>query len=369
MKRKMIIGIDARMFHHTGIGRYIKNLLRHMEHLEESKRYEFLVVDRNLTAKEEFRQIKLNCKVFSLVEQLELPMKIAKANLDLLHSPQFNIPLMSRAVQVTTIHDCAYDRFPEEFPNRLASVYYKFMFPLALQKSKRIIAVSESTKRDLIELYKIAPQKISVIYEGVDEVFFRELPNGRISELKMELRLDRDFALFVGLTRPRKNLERLLSAFAKLLSSLKGDVKLVLAGKVDTRFLDVRKLAEQLKISDNVIQLGFVPEDKLLPLYKAATFLVLPSLYEGFGLPVLEAMAAGTPVITSNVSSLPEVVDRDAILINPYDVDEIAEAMYKLFTDSNLREELRQKGRERARQFSWTKCAERTLKVYDEALQ
>lgn len=363
------IALDARMHSHTGIGRYITALLKNLKNIDEVKRHNIsIVINYKNVGIHGFHTIKVTSKPFSAKEQVELPFKIMRKRVDLLHSPQFNIPLLSRSAQVTTIHDCAYDRFPEEFPSHKAKTYYKFMFPMALQKSKRIIAVSESTKRDLIELYKISPEKISVIYEGVDSRFFQEGSDGEENVLKNKLNISGDFALYVGLTRPRKNLERLLRAFAKLLPSLRDNVKLVLAGKVDIRFLDVKRLAEQLNIDDFIVQLGFVPEDQLLTLYRAATFLVLPSLYEGFGLPVLEAMAAGTPVITSNVSSLPEVAGNAALLVDPYNVDEIAEAMYKLFTDTSLREELRRKGRERAQKFSWRKCAEETLKVYEEVL-
>jgi len=364
------IGIDARMHLHTGIGRYVTALLHHFKnHKEEVGGYKISVfLRREVLQIQGLQEISVMSKPFSVTEQIEMPLKLAKGGIDLLHSPQFNIPLMSPAVQVTTIHDCAYDRFPEEFPSRKAKMYYKVMFPMALRKSKRIIAVSESTKRDLIELYRISPAKISVIYEGVDDKFFRDVPNERVNRLRKELGLYEPFALYVGLTRPRKNLERLLRAFAEIVPSLKDGAKLVLAGKVDTRFLDVRKLAKQLNIDNHIVQLGFVSEEQLLPLYKAATFLVLPSLYEGFGLPVLEAMATGLPVITSNVSSLPEVAGDAAILVDPYSTEEIAEAMYTLFTDGALGEELSRKGVERAKQFSWTKCAQETLKLYEEVL-
>lgn len=362
------ITIDARMINHTGIGRYVSNLLKNLKEVKGIENHKFSMLAVDEIPEKEFTQFKINSKIFSLNEQLELPVKIARSHIDLLHSPQFNIPLLSRTPQVTTIHDCAYDRFPEEFTSYKAKAYYKFMFPMALQKSKRIIAVSESTKRDLIEFYKITPEKISVIYEGVDNKFFQIGSDEDINILRNELNISGDFALYVGLSRPRKNLERSLRAFAKILPSLKDSVKFVLAGKVDNRFLDVKKLAEQLNIDHCVVQLGFVPDDRLLLLYKAAAFLMLPSLYEGFGLPVLESMASGTPVITSNISSLPEVAGDAAILVNPYNVDEIAQAMYDLFTNTSLRETLRHKGRERAQKFTWKICAEKHLAVYEEVL-
>jgi len=362
------IVLDARMHSHTGIGRYITVLLRNLKSVNEARSYVIsIIVNDEILEIHGFHKIKITSKPFSVKEQVELPFKIMRKHVDLVHSPQFNIPLLSRAAQVTTIHDCAYDRFPEEYPNRVAKGYYRFMFPIALRKSKRIIAISESTKRDLIELYKISPEKISVIYQGVDSRFYQDMSNEKNSMLK-PLYVDGDFALFVGLTRPRKNVDRLVRAFAKVLPSLKTGAKLVLAGKIDTRFLDVRRLAERLNISDSVVQLGFVSEDQLLALYKTACCFVFPSLYEGFGLPVLEAMAAGTPVITSRVSSLPEVAGDAALLVNPYNVDEIAEAMYKLFTDASFRDKLRQKGKERSKQFTWRKCAQKTLKVYEEVL-
>jgi len=362
------IAIDARMIHHTGIGRYIGEILRFIDSAACDLPGEIVILSSaTFRGYDYLKQMTVHCHVFSAQEQWELPLALRRGNIQLLHSPQFNIPIFSKVRQIVTIHDCAYDRFPEEYPNRVAKGYYRFMFPIALRKSKRIIAISESTKRDLIELHKISPEKISVIYQGVDSRFYQDMSNEKNSMLK-PLYVDGDFALFVGLTRPRKNVDRLVRAFAKVLPSLKTGAKLVLAGKIDTRFLDVRRLAERLNISDSVVQLGFVSENQLLALYKTACCFVFPSLYEGFGLPVLEAMAAGTPVITSRVSSLPEVAGDAALLVNPYDVDEIAEAMYKLFTDASFRDKLRQKGKERSKQFTWRKCAQKTLKVYEEVL-
>jgi len=367
-RHKQKIAIDARMIHHTGIGRYIDEILRFIDSAACDLPWEIVVLSKGCSLGfKNLKEVTVHSQALSAYEQLELPFTLRRSHIQLLHSSQFNIPVLSKVIQVTTIHDCAYDRFPEEYPNRVAKGYYRFMFPMALRKSKRIIAISESTKRDLIELYKISPEKISVIYQGVDSRFYQDMSNEKNGMLK-PLYVDGDFALFVGLTRPRKNVDRLVRAFAKVLPSLKTGAKLVLAGKIDTRFLDVRRLAERLNISDSVVQLGFVSEDQLLALYKTACCFVFPSLYEGFGLPVLEAMAAGTPVITSKGSSLPEVAGDAALLVNPYNVDEIAEAMYKLFTDASLREELRRKGRERAKQFTWRECAQETLKVYEEVL-
>lgn len=363
------MGFDTRMLGRSGIGRYVGALLGEFGRLKSSKSFEFVLFVRD----SELRcpdgvgsQQRLTSRVFSIREQFELPFRIAKARLDLMHSPQFNVSLLTKVPQVTTIHDCAYDRFPEEFSNRAARACYQLLFSRALAKSNHIIAVSHFTKRELGDLYGIEANKVTVIHHGVNETFFHEIAVGMVDGARIRYGIEEPFALYVGVTRPRKNLVRILRAFAEARRSLTSDVKLVLVGKEDTRFLDVKALARRLGIGDHVLQLGHVAEEDLPLLYKAARCLVFPSLYEGFGLPVLEAMAVGTPVLTGNLPSSLEVADRAALVVNPRNAHDIAEGMYRLFTERALRETLSEQGRKRAQMFRWDTCALKTLDVYGE---
>jgi glycosyltransferase involved in cell wall biosynthesis len=312
-----------------------------------------------------FTHIQTKSRPLSLFEQIELPRSLMGRQLALFHSPQFNIPLLSRVPQVTTIHDCAYDRFPEEFSSILDRCLYKVMFHAALRKSRKIIAVSNATRDDLVSLYGIEPEKVRVVHEGVDWRFFNEVAQKQSGFVKD---MYGPFLLFVGLSRPRKNLHRVLQAFASAKHQTGMEPKLVIAGPKDLRFMDITARAQDLGIANSVIQIGHVAEEDLPPLYHAATCLLFPTLYEGFGLPILEAMASGTPVITSRRPAHMEVAGDAALLIDPESIEELAEAIVRIVEQKSLRDELSQKGMDRARMFSWETCAEQTLAVYDDVI-
>jgi glycosyltransferase involved in cell wall biosynthesis len=367
MSNKIVI--DARMIGHSGIGRYVQELLTQYNSLNCKHHFSLILNNYNtLPDRSSFETVEVNTAIFSIKEQILLPRKISCNKYDLLHCPQFNVPLLTNVPLVLTVHDCTFDRFPEEFPNKISRFYYQFMFPAALRKARKIIAISDSTKKELIHFYQVPEEKISVIYLGVGEKFFQRYSNEKIFAFKQELGITEEYILYVGLTRPRKNLDRILRAFARFLSQSDRKHKLVLVGNIDKRFLDVDKLVNDLNIRDNVLELGFVSDDNLLKLYQGASFLLFPSLYEGFGLPVLEAMALGTPVLTSNVSSLPEVAGDAALLVDPYNIEGIARGIKELSENPNIRESLIRKGKLRAAHFSWDKCARETMAVYEAVL-
>jgi len=367
MKR---IAIDARMINKTGIGSYVKYLLTYITKYRHENDFCAIIYSNNPgAAGGGLKLIKVKARPFSLAEQFELPLKVTKYGINLFHSPQFNVPIFAKTKQVTTVHDCAFDKLPEEVPSHPAKMYYRLMMNLALKKSVRIIAVSESTKNDLMDYYHVSPKKITVIYNGVDEERFRFFNNKNVMKNVIEkYNLRFPFGLYVGLVRPRKNIENLLKAIRLLKDVMDSSFKFVFAGKADNRFYNLSALIQKLDIADTIVRTGFVSDEELLALYKQAAFLILPSFYEGFGYPVLEAMAAGTPVIASNTSSLPEVAGDAALLVDPYNVAEIADAMYQILTDTDLREKLIKKGYEQVKKFPWERCARKTLQVYEEVL-
>ncbi len=368
MKRRRGIGIDARMHNHSGIGQYITMLLRHLPFVEKAPTHNYLVFSEHRFFDAHLRHVATRSNPLSLWEQIDIPFRKNRMELGVFHSPQFNIPLLSCTRQITTIHDCVYTKFPQEFANGEDRILYAIMFRLALRKSKKIIAVSRSTKEDLVSLFKTPEEKIRVIHEGVGERFFRKPLVEQTESIRKRYGLEGKYVLFVGLRRPRKNIARILRAFAAARSSLGSEVKLVLAGPADMRFIDVSEQAKKLGISDGLIETGLVPHRDLPALYHSAECLFFPTLHEGFGLPVLEAMAAGVPVITSRRPAHMEVAGDAAMLVDPLDVEEMARGIVKMVNDKNLQEEYRIRGLKRAKLFSWEKCAAETLEAYDEVL-
>ena len=272
-----------------------------------------------------------------------------------------------RVPYIITVHDLIryFDMDGEETfihsPNRRDRHYLNLDFE-GIRKAMRIIAVSQSTKDDLMHCLSIPGERISVVYEGIDHRLFRPVSQ-RI--------YNRPYILFVGTEHPRKNFTTLLKAFSQLKREPRfKTLKLVKVGNAGGQETDFRSqtmgVVESLGLMDEVIFTDFVPEADLPTYYSGAEALVLPSLYEGFGFPVLEAMACACPVITSNNSSLPEVVGEAGIMVDPHNTDSLAEAMSKVLTDGRLRDNMIRKGLEQAKGFSWEKAAEQTLEVYNQ---
>ena len=280
------------------------------------------------------------------LEQLTLPLELLPRRIDVLHSTDFIPPFVRRCRSVITIHDLAFLRYPE-FLTAESRRYFNGQIERAVRSTDRIIAVSQATRQDLIELLGVAEHKIDVVYEA--PAFDAE---------PQPARSDEDYILFAGTLEPRKNLPLLIRAFAGL--RRRGYAgKLVLAGAVGWLAQPVFEEIERQGLDQHVALRALSPD-----LYQGARLLALPSLYEGFGLPVLEAMACGTPVVTSNVSSLPEIAGDAALLVDPADETALADAMWHILTNGALRNELRSKGLARAAEFSWKRAAKETLAVY-----
>jgi glycosyltransferase involved in cell wall biosynthesis len=261
--------------------------------------------------------------------------------------------------QVVTVHDVIPILFPELHPHPIEVVFFRNILPRMLRRCAAIIAVSESTKRDIVRLYNLPPERIHVIYEGFDRDIFR--PQQDAQAVKQELGLDR-YIHYSGNVLPHKNVARLVEAFGLIADKIPH--KLVLQGRRNPEFADLLDgMIQERGLEERVVFPGYIPLEHLPQLYGGADVFTFVSLSEGFGLPPLEAMACGTPVIASNTSSLPEVVGDAGILVNPVSPEEIAEAILHVVNDAELRAELSQKALERAATFSWAKAARETLDV------
>jgi glycosyltransferase involved in cell wall biosynthesis len=297
--------------------------------------------------------------------------KIASQNLDIYHSPANVIPLRYAGKFCITTHDLAIYRRPDLFPKNQGFAL-KYIVPRTIHRAKKIIAVSEFTKREIQEFFPVDEKKIRVIYEGADhQRFFKALPDENSREyLKTKYKIRNEYLLFVGTLEPRKNLIRLLEAFYKMLSNnsgYKSKYQLLLAGTKGWLYDSIFDEVKNRGLEHNVLFPGYIDAKDLPLLYKNAKFFVYPSLYEGFGLPVLEAMACGVPVITSNASSLPEIVGDAALLVDQLDVDGLTGAMQRFLEDEKFRTGYSEKALLQAKKFSWEKCAKETLEVYKEA--
>lgn len=365
------VALDARMISNSGIGRYIGNLIVHLSKIDRGNTFSVLLnsgepIPSAATARNlEFHTLKRSIPIYSLKEQVILPSEIKRLEPDIVHYPSFNMPFLNSRPAVVTIHDLVYYLDRRACPHLPAHLYARLMFKMVSRLAKRIITDSEYTKKDIIKHLGVSPGKVSVIHIGVDEAYRRVEDPAVLKRVRVRHGIKGEYILYVGTHHPRKNLVRLIHAFSMLKS--KG-CQLVITGKMEERRKDVYEAPLSLGIKDRVIFTGIAPEEDLPALYTMASLFVFPSLYEGFGLPPLEAFACGTPVVSSNVTSLPEVVGDAAITIDPLDVDELARSIDKVLSSAELRSELREKGLKRAKLFNWKETAEKTLGVYYDAL-
>jgi glycosyltransferase involved in cell wall biosynthesis len=364
----MRIGVDARLMQHqpAGISRYTRHLLRELAKLDQHDEYIVFQHRRHRTPLVEqanFRRATLSSPVHSRIEQWLLPLELLRFSLDLLHTTDFIPPLYTTVPTVITVHDLAFLHWPHFLTEKSAAYYGQI--DRAVRHAKHIIVPSESTKQDLTAMLGVPPIKISVIYEAADELFVPLPLQPTRSDVMKTYHLPESFILFVGTIEPRKNVDGLIRAFHHLRSKYGvNDTALVIAGGSGWLYAETLQLIRQLGLEDCVVLVGRIADEELHKLYVSARCHVHPAHYEGFGLPPLEAMACGTPTIVSNVSSLPEVVGDAALLIDPSNWEEIAVAIHRLLSDDQLHAELREKGLQRARHFSWESAARRTLEVY-----
>lgn len=359
----MKIAIDIRMLSDKahGISRYIKNLLSQFFTL--SKEHEFFLLrgeDLDFLDKKRYIFKKLRAKKFSLQEQIEVPRILNGILPDVFHAPSIAAPLLQRFPTVITIHDLIPFIFPKYYPRH--SLLYLPVLKAVAKKAGLILVPSESTQEDVVKILKISPEKIRITPEGPEKIFNPRAAEAEKEAVQRNFKLTENFFLTVVNPRPHKNFAELLKAFSALKEK---NITLTVVGQVSDKDL---KLTTRAGLEKRVFFLGDVPDNVLAVLYQTALAFVFPSLYEGFGLPVLEALACGAPVICSNSSCLPEVVGDAGLMIDPKNSSSITEAMKEIIKNSSLREQLIVKALKRASLFSWEKTAELTLKAYKEAV-
>lgn len=301
-------------------------------------------------------------------EQCLFPRALHADRADLVHGGAHALPLAWSGPSVVTIHDLAFLLLPHTSP-RFRRIYLRWMVALAARKADRIIAVSESTRRDTIRLLGVPPDHVTCIYEGVAEHFRPDADGKAIAELRLRRGLPERFILCVATIEPRKNLIRLIDAYGALRARGCTGWHLVIAGGAGPGYQTILRHRASAALEDSVHFPGYVPESELPLWYNAASLFVFPSLYEGFGLPVLEALACGTPVVASNSSALPEVAGAAGILVDPADVATIADGMQRVLEDGGLREQLSSAGPVQAAKFTWRSAAEATLSLYRSILE
>jgi glycosyltransferase involved in cell wall biosynthesis len=300
-------------------------------------------------------------------EQTVLPVELLREGADLLHALGFVSPIAWRGRTVVTVYDLSFLRFPETF-NRSNRMYLGNFTPPSLRRADRVITISEETRRDVIELCGVAPERVTPILLAADERFRPAAPDA-VRAFRRRQGLPDRFVLYQGTLQPRKNVETLVRAYARLRSQGSDDHILVLAGPRGWQYEPIFELIRQLGLEPYVTFPGFVPDDELALWYSSAAVFAFPSRYEGFGLPLLEAMACGAPVVSSSASSLPEVVGDAGVLVDPSDVEGLCSALCQLLEDEPRRQALAAAGRVRAQTFSWRRTASETVQVYREVLE
>lgn len=350
-----------------GIGRYGVNLIGAMQSQlgEWGRLHSFINSPRSslkdTSPLDNYRSetIQISASPFSLSQQWVVPRVLNRENADLYHSLYYIMPYYCGVPIVLTIYDLIPFFFPDYFSFK-TRLLYRLCSSWAVKKSRHIIAISRSTKNDLVARYRLPPEKVTVIHLAADQSFYPR-KKSEIDRVLQGLGLPERYILYVGSNKPHKNLKRLVRAWERLPSPKPA---LVIAGLWDSRFQEIRKYVESNKLQNSVYFAGEVDDELLPALYSGATMFVFATEYEGFGLPLLEAMACGTPVITSNVSSMPEIAGDAALLVNPSNIDELSSALQTVLEDEELRSKHQALGVKRARHFSWEKCALETIDVY-----
>jgi glycosyltransferase involved in cell wall biosynthesis len=374
------VAIDIRRITEFGVGTYTRNIVRALTRLDHSNQY-FLIGSPQKVA--EIGPLPANFKTVSLLEPdttvkgyFEFRAVMKRLHCELVHIPHlFWVPRTLPCPYVMTVHDLLEHMYGAHDHSGLRRSLHFHLTRHVLQRAGRILAVSRFTKSEIEKLFGISSRRIEVVYNAIDERFLR----GHASEADRQLLAERylvtyPFLLYAGRISPHKNLVRIIEAFSALKTELEKesmypDLKLIIIGDELSKHPDLRRTVIRSGVHHDVRFMGFVPIEMLRVFYDAAKIFVFPSLYEGFGLPPLEAMAHGTPVVTSNTSSLPEVVGNAAVLVNPENVFEIMRALHRVLLDQTVRDKIRQRGYEQVRKFSWDTSARRILEIYQAVVE
>jgi len=364
------IGLDVRLTYYTGggIAKYIRRLASDLPALAPQHRFTHLYRRKHTTCFSPVaRRVDCWTPAHHRFERWALALEVAPHRFDLLHSPDFIPPGWGFRRSVITVHDLTFLHYPE-FLTTDSRRYYNGQIADAVRRANAISADSYATQIDLVNLLGVAPNKITVIHLGLDPEFC-VLPETTVDSVLQALNLTRGYLLFVGTFEPRKNVPGLLRSYALLRQRFPDAPPLVLVGRRGWLFAETMALIQALKLEPRVRLLEELPNADLPAVYNGASLCVLPSHYEGFGFPVLEAMGCGVPTVIANRASLPEIAGEAALAIEPDDAEQLADALYRALTTSALRTELRAKGFEQIKKFTWAATAAQTLALYQRVLE
>lgn len=369
------IVLDVRHWRDFGYGTYIRNLVRAMCRLETPFRFSLIAKQENLP---EFSFLPPHLKpvVYDRSDRdrrdnVAFPLFLRSLKPDLVHIPLNSVPVFLPKPFVVTIHDMS--SVVMGYRGQPHSRLHLLRFRLGLVRASRVIAVSESTRQDVVQLMNIPDDRVRRIYNAIDPDYYAAGSAEERRQTMERYQIGHPYLLYAGSVKPQKNVARIVEAFSVVRRDLAGhprfkDLRLVIIGDEISKYPRIRQAVVQSRVREYVRFLGFVPSDALRSFYQGAEAFVFPSLYEGFGLPPLEAMAAGTPVITSNVSSLPEVVGDAASFVKPENVFDIARGVKEVLLEEDLRQRMVSRGLEQVRQFSWTQTARQVLETYQNVL-
>lgn len=368
----MKIVIDARMYNESGVGRYIRNLLVNLQKLDKKNEYFILHLEKdfiNLKYQNNFKKVLANFHWYGVSEQVKLPRLLDKLKPDLVHFPHFNVPIFYRGKFIVTIHDLIHQHYSMQRATTHGPFIYKFkkwgykkIFYHAIKKSQKILVPSNFVREQLTGESNVNNDKIIETSEAVDDKIFsigKIMKKDKMDRIVKKFNIKPPFIFYIGNAHPHKNVEGLIRAFLEIRKNYQY-LQLVLSGN-DHYFW--QKIKKENKHKD-IVYTGFISDEELVALYKSAQVFVLPSFEEGFGIPLLEAMACSASIVSSNAGALPEVGGEAVLYFDPKNQDDMSDKIMQVLNNEKLRKELVEKGRKRVKEFSWERLAKQTLEVY-----
>lgn len=359
----------------SGAGVYSDSLLKGLSDVDAHNTYKVFVFKKPFDVPANFKFV--NTKIShedhpmgELWEYIFLPYFFTKEGIDVFHSPTFHMPIFTPGIKkVITIHDLILLKFPQTYPRNFVR-YAALMLRIGIKAADAIIVPSESTKKDIIEIFKVKADKIYIIPYGVRHGLNIINDNHHLADIKNKYNLPDNFILFISTIEPRKNLEGLIRAYSNIRKTGISHKLVVCGGKGWlNEYERITKIAGELGVTEHISFIGYLPDEDISAIYNLAALFVYPSFYEGFGFPPLEAMACGCPVITSNTSSLGEVVGDAAITVDPHNLEELTRAMYLVLTSAELKSKMKKQGLKRVKMFSWERSARETINVYEKVCE
>ena len=363
------IAIDARKYFDFGIGSYIQNLISALPEIRSSHTFSILASPddlRRIVCPEDWSRHSTPYKLYSLGELTLLGRQARKLGADVLHEPHYTLPMGLKGRSVVTIHDLIHLKMPQFF-SQAQRAYARIVIGHAVRHAGAVIVDSQKTKDDLLEMFTVKEQDIAVIHLGVRPMFRRLEDRTIVERFTSAAGLKRPYVLYVGNVKPHKNIPTLLRAFAQIRAQ-RDDLELVFVGASCKEERSLAESAQRLGIIGAVRDLHHVSDEELICAYNGAEVLVLPSLYEGFGYPVLEAMSCGTPTVVSTAGSLPEIAGIASLMVDPSRPDQLAEAILSVVRDPEMKRDLIAKGRINVQRFSWRATAGKTVDIYEKVL-